>query len=294
MYSKFDSAYFAVEKSQTQRPQDRSYAWADKVSNTFFVSYISGVSSDGKTSYYEFASYKDLPAFLTAYSNIAAKDRCFNETIRDGRECVEYYDIDWKLDTSWEGKNVAELEQCVFAEFLEARNQFAPEYPVTEEMCRVLTSSSGSKVSLHILIPKYVFENNNEHMKAFMDNSKEARGSDEVTNLTKYIDPAVYIKNRGIRILGSCKRSSPDRILQKAEWHSASKNTKDEEFYITNVSDESTRVAPVESVKSKRKRADRSASSEESEQVQVREDSKLPQSVVDSVQDTFRKYKHAG
>ncbi|KAI8596262.1 hypothetical protein EDD21DRAFT_422649 [Dissophora ornata] len=234
------------------------------------------MSSDGKTSYYAFASYRDLPTFLTAYNNIAAKDRCFNETIRDGRECVEYYDIDWADSQS---EDIAELEQRVFAEFLEARNQFAPEYPVTEDMCRVLTSSSGYKVSLHIIIPQYVFENNSKHMKAFMDKFHLKRGGKDDTKLTKYIDTDVYTRNRGIRILGSCKRSSPGRILQKAEWHESSKKASDAEFYITNVSEESTRIAHVEPVT----QVKRSKSShKEDTTVQVGDDSKLPQSSVDA------------
>ncbi|KAF9148104.1 hypothetical protein BGX21_007042, partial [Mortierella sp. AD011] len=102
MRTKFDSIYFAVEKNQTLGPQDRSHAYADEKSNKFYVTYISGVSSDGKTSYYEFASYKDLPSFLKAYSKIPDKEKCFNEQIRAGYACSEYYDIDWTLKSSVE------------------------------------------------------------------------------------------------------------------------------------------------------------------------------------------------
>ncbi|KAF9369342.1 hypothetical protein BGX21_006005, partial [Mortierella sp. AD011] len=92
--TKFDSIYFAVEKNQTLGPQGRFHAYVDEKSNRFYVTYISGVSSDGKTSYYEFARYKDLRAFLKAYSKIPDKEKCFNEQIRESYACFEYYDID--------------------------------------------------------------------------------------------------------------------------------------------------------------------------------------------------------
>ncbi|KAF9341646.1 hypothetical protein BGX26_008630, partial [Mortierella sp. AD094] len=57
-YKKFGSVYFAAD---ALGPQARAHAWADTNSNKFFVMYESGRSPDGK-SFYEFASYKDLPA----------------------------------------------------------------------------------------------------------------------------------------------------------------------------------------------------------------------------------------
>jgi len=173
MSTKFESIYFsAVQKGQDLRPQDRSFAWGDAESNTFYITYISGVSYDGKTFYYEFANYKDPPTFLQAYSKIPDEERCFNEQIREGRACSEYYDIDWYLGAHEE--DAVQLEQRVFEEFLVARNQYAPAYPVTEDQCRVLSSSSSSKLSLHI-IPRYVFEDNNKHILAFMQGFKDAR-----------------------------------------------------------------------------------------------------------------------
>ncbi|KAF9197306.1 hypothetical protein BGZ49_002314, partial [Haplosporangium sp. Z 27] len=124
----------------------RSFTYADGKSNKFYVSYISGVSSDRKTSYYEFASYKDLPSFLKAYSKIPDQDRCFNEQLGKGHACSEYYDIDWTLKPPVEDREeTVQLEQRVFKEFLQRRNQYAPEYPVSEDQCRVLSSSSSSK-----------------------------------------------------------------------------------------------------------------------------------------------------
>ncbi|KAF9344332.1 hypothetical protein BGX26_004516 [Mortierella sp. AD094] len=245
MHTKFDSIYFAVEKNQTLGPQDRSHAYADEKSNKFYVTYIGGVSSDGKTSYYEFASYKDLPAFLKAYSKIPDKGKCFNEQIREGYACSEHYDIDWTLKSPVEDlEETVQLEQRVFEEFLQQRNQYAPKYPVSEDQCRVLSSSSSSKVSLHIVIPTYTFDNNNQHMLKFMQDFKIARSKQDQdeNSLGDHIDMGVYSKNRGIRCLGSCKRNDMSRRFIRAPWHQSSVHALDAEFFITNVRPDSTKV----------------------------------------------------
>ncbi|KAF8962662.1 hypothetical protein BGZ46_001136 [Entomortierella lignicola] len=245
MQTKFDSTYFAAKKNQTLGPQDRSFAWADENSNNFYVTYISGVSSDGKTSYYEFASYKDLPTFLKAYNRIPDKEKCFNEQIREGTACSEYYDIDWALKSPVEDpEKIVQLEQRVFEEFLQQRNQHAPEYPVLEDQCRVLSSSSRSKVSLHIVIPTYTFENNNQHMLKFMQDFKAARSNQDQdeNSLGDHIDIGVYTKSRGIRCLGSCKRNDMSRRFIRAPWHRSSVYASDMEFFITNVRADSTKV----------------------------------------------------
>ncbi|KAF9402312.1 hypothetical protein BGZ76_007350, partial [Entomortierella beljakovae] len=86
-YKKFGSVYFAANKGQVPGPQARSHAWADTNNNTFFVMYESGLSPDLKKSYYEFASYKDLPTFLDVYTNLPTRYRCFFEQIREGYPC---------------------------------------------------------------------------------------------------------------------------------------------------------------------------------------------------------------
>ncbi|KAF9414397.1 hypothetical protein BGZ76_004877, partial [Entomortierella beljakovae] len=244
MRTKFGSIYFAAEKDQTLGPQDRSFAWANENSDNFYVTYISEVSYDGKTSYYEFASYKNLPTFLKTYNRIPDKERCFNEQIREDAACSEYYDIDWTLKPSVEDpEKIVQLEQRVFEKFLQQCDRYAPEYPVSEDQCRFLSSSSRSKVSLHIVIPTYDFNINSQHMLKFMQDFKTARskqGQDE--NSLDHIDMGVYTKNRGIRCLGSCKRNDMSRRFICAPWHQSSVQALDAESFITNVRPDSTKV----------------------------------------------------
>ena len=113
--------------------------------------------------------------FLGIYASILEQDRRFFEQICECQACNEYYDIDWKLNevSNSDLRTTGELEQQMFEAFLTARNQYASEYAVTREQCRVLSASNSKKVSLHINIPTYVFENNHEQMKAFICKFKD-------------------------------------------------------------------------------------------------------------------------
>ncbi|KAF9083346.1 hypothetical protein BGX27_004174, partial [Mortierella sp. AM989] len=52
-----------VDRNLSSGPQARAHAWAESQSHVFSTMYESGVSSDGKKSFYEFASYKDSNEF---------------------------------------------------------------------------------------------------------------------------------------------------------------------------------------------------------------------------------------
>ncbi|KAF9549518.1 hypothetical protein EC957_003468 [Mortierella hygrophila] len=242
MEHKFESTYFKSDKKkQTQGPQARSYEWGDKNSHLFFVAIDTGPT------YYQYSNYKDPARFLEAYASVPDADRCFFEQIHEGHACNEYYDIDLTLGQVADKSDILRLEQQMFIAFLNARNQYAPDYPLDTTHCRVLSASKNKKISLHIVIPTYVFENNNRHMKAFVLAFKDAwsSASDEDSALLKRIDTKVYTRNRVMRILGSCKFKDRNRPLQRAQWHEPSMNAEDQEFLITNIAAPHTRVRPI-------------------------------------------------
>ncbi|KAG0287703.1 hypothetical protein BGZ98_004533, partial [Dissophora globulifera] len=242
--------------------------------------------------------YKNLSAFLQAYADIPDKDRFFGELVRDGHACLEYYDVDWSLESIQDDTESSEQrEQRMFAAFLTARNEFAPQYPVTVDQCRVLSASSGSMVSLHIIIPTYAFKNNNKHMHAFMLDFERARSAQDQgpnSGLCSHIDMSVYSKNRNIRILGSCKRNQMHRRFVRAEWHEASVNAEDAEFYITNLRPGSIEVdMPITNTLSKNRphirQVEQTSAAFSTQLSQIA----LPPHIVDSVRNRYLRYKHA-
>ncbi|KAG0286032.1 hypothetical protein BGZ96_009819 [Linnemannia gamsii] len=226
-------------KDQPKGPQDRCHERGDELAHEFFVA-IDVPSSK------EYASYKDSSVFLDVYDSVPEVERCFFEQIREGKACKEYYDIDWTLASSADEGEIKKLEQQVFTAFLRVRNQHAPEFALDNEHCRVLSSSNSEKLSLHIVIPTMVFENNNRHMKAFIlrfqETWKSALCDKDDAALLKRIDKGVYSKNRNMRILGSHKFLDPTRPLQRAEWHVPSMLAEDEEFLITAIEPDSINI----------------------------------------------------
>ncbi|KAF9536736.1 hypothetical protein EC957_009861 [Mortierella hygrophila] len=271
MEHKFESTYFRFK-----RAQDRCYEWGDENLHQFFV------AIDGPLKY-EYASYKDSTTFLKAYDSVPEEERYFFVQIRDGKACKEYYDIDWNLAYSPDDCEIKRQEQQVFNAFLNARNQHAPDYPLDATHCCVLSSSKNKKISLHIVIPTYVFENN-RHMGvfvlAFKDSWKSA--SDEDSARSKRIDGGVYSRNRNMRILGSCKFKDTGRPLQRAHWHESSMVAEDEEFLITNPGPDSTRVSPIEYVKEPKKKVVAIRTGQIA-RTPEEDETELPQGVVDAV-----------
>ncbi|KAG0265613.1 hypothetical protein BG011_004404 [Mortierella polycephala] len=281
---------------QTQRHQDRCHEWGQKNSHAFFVAF------QPEPSYYEYSYYPDIPAFMEAYAKVPEPERCFFEKIHEGHACNEYYDIDWHIESDEIGEDrIGLLEQQVFAEFLMARNQYATAYPVTNDQCRILSASSSSKLSLHIVIPTHVFKDNNLHMKASMTAFQHTRSTDNDLRKTcqslKHIDMGVYSKNRCFRILGSHKRSDPSRVLVRAGWHQASVQASDAQFFITNVHPDCITVTDMPTTrKMPSPRRTAAPSSNKVDLVQLNEFAaqvQLPQHVVYTVQGTYTKYRHA-
>ncbi|KAF9137686.1 hypothetical protein BG015_002644 [Linnemannia schmuckeri] len=280
MTHKFESTYFKFKGFQ-----GRCHKWSDTNSHEFFVA-VDGPFKN------EYSSYKDSTTFLKAYDSVPEEERCFFEQIREGKACKEYYDIDWTLASSADECEIKRLEQQVFAAFLTVRNQHAPEFALDDEHCRILSASNSEKLSLHIVIPTYVFENNHQHLKVFFLAFQKfwcsALCDDEDAALLKRIDEGVYSRNRIMRIFGSHKFLEPSRPLLRAKWHDPSMLAEDEEFLITAIGPDSIKITSdlhevaVERVPS-------TVTRKTGEAIQ----SCLPKHIVDAVRAKFEQTPHA-
>jgi hypothetical protein len=285
MEHKFKSTYFKTDKDQPKGPQARCHEWGDKNSHKFFV------AIDAGPLHYEYSCYKDPSVFLETYVGVPEAERCFFEQIREDQACCEYYDIDWTLDQVSDENMIATMEQQVFAAFLNARNQYAPEYALSTQHCRVLSASNSNKVSLHIIIPTYVFENNNRHMKAFMLAFQGTWLTSLDSALLEHIDMGVYSKNRLMRILGSHKLKDPCRPLKRAEWHEPSIKAEDKEFLISYIGPDYIKVpcSWQDAAVVRAPSATRTRTRDPNKVIQ----SNMPKYIVDAVRAKFMQTPHA-
>ncbi|KAF9309514.1 hypothetical protein BGZ91_007394, partial [Linnemannia elongata] len=235
--------------------QGRCHEWSDTNCHEFFVA-VDGPFKN------EYSSYKDSTKFLKAYDSVPEEERCFIEQIREGKACKE------------------------------ERNQHAPEFALDDEHCHILSASNSEKLSLHIAIPTYMFENNHQHLKAFFLAFQKfwcsALCDDEDAALLKRIDEGVYSRNRIMRILGSRKFLEPSRPLMRAKWHDPSMLAEDEEFLITAIGPDSIKItSDLQEVAIER--APSTVTGKTREAIQ----SCLPKHIVGAVRAKFEKTPHA-
>ncbi|KAF9420824.1 hypothetical protein BGZ76_004040, partial [Entomortierella beljakovae] len=225
-------------------PQQQCFDRADDLQHNFFVS-KQFIPKNSITAINSYKAFETVHHFLQYYDKISKQYRNFMELIRDSRPCLEYYDIEWELDSNTTATTIAAEEQPVLCKLQSLRNEFAPECPVKEYMCRVSSASSISKQkgSLHVVVFKagHAFHNNHTDMKAFMlafkdyITIKESTDSDKRNGILNCIDWLVYTRNRLMRCLGSAKCEELDRPFVRALWHAASVDSPAHEFFITNV-----------------------------------------------------------
>ncbi|KAF8967580.1 hypothetical protein BGZ46_000130, partial [Entomortierella lignicola] len=226
-------------------PQQQCFDRADENQHRFFVA-KQFLPRDSKRGVNSYQAFKTVHHFLQYYDNLSKQHRTFMELIREGRPCLEYYDIEWKLNSNPTDATIAAEEQAVLSKLQTLRNEFAPEYLVDECMFRVSSASSISrqKGSLHVVVfqGEHAFHNNHTDMNAFMIafkdyiEGKESEGGNNGNCVSKCIDWVVYNRNRPMRCLGSTKCSEPNRPFIRAPWHASSRDSPAHEFYITNVS----------------------------------------------------------
>ena len=229
-------------RDKQKGPQAECFDNADKYNHLFFVAkqypYIS--RENEKETAFSYKSYGTVQDFLDGDDKSTdASNRTFMELIREGRPCLEYYDIEWELDDN----EISTQEQTRLDQLLKYRNSFAPEYPVLSKHCRITSASSRPKKgSMHVVVfsDRYAFHNNHIDMSGFMKAFEkyifEQSRHDVNACIGNNIDWNVYTRNRGMRCLGSVKCTETTRPLIKAAWHIEGSTTlNDREFYITNV-----------------------------------------------------------
>ncbi|KAF9163350.1 hypothetical protein BGX21_010861 [Mortierella sp. AD011] len=233
-----------AHSSSPKGPQQQCFDRADENQHRFFVA-KQFVPRDNGPPVNSYRAFKTVHHFLQYYDKLPKQHRTFMEFIREGRPCLEYYDIEWKLNNNPTDATIAAKEQAVLSKLQILCNEFAPEYPVDESMCRVSSASSilKQKGSLHVVVfqEEHAFHNNHIDMKAFMMafrdyiKRKESEGGDKGNGVSNSVDWLVYTRNHVMRCLGSTKCNEPNRAFIRAPWHASSMDSPAHEFYITNV-----------------------------------------------------------
>ena len=177
-------------------------------------------------------SFKDLETFLEFKKRWKGK-QTFNEIIKEGSPCAEYYDLDAKWSDGW---------TCIcnyLLEFLKLRAEYAEaeENTINNNKIKyhdliVTEACNDTKLSLHIIINQPNYFNNTDDQKIW------ARGfSNWIKNNYPEskiaIDLSVYNKNSMMRCIGSYKIGEENRPFRP---YGLAKKIKDKRlFYCSYV-----------------------------------------------------------
>lgn len=153
------------------------------------------------------------------------RSRNFYQWLRSNRPCCFYLDVEWvpeKYPHLVEDEVFEAVHRYMAVAFRIFFGVNLEEYPYG-----MLTATNHTKISRHIWYPTLFFEDNHLSMKRFMEYVVKVKlpydathGSPDArmlwhgdTSNPSVLDASVYSRNRVWRILGMCKKTSPDRPL---------------------------------------------------------------------------------
>jgi len=203
-----------------------------------------------------YASYANCGDFLKLYNKLKPEDKTFYEVIPSDWERYEYFDLDCKVDLEEIRKLVTKFykndidkvsetlfevsktltDQTLFNRFKQLYALIFSEEELEEANFLIATSSSDTKISLHIINKSKRFECQNdlkERMKKFEVEFKTLIASNKLPaeSLLYKPDYAPYNPNQLFRFVGSTKLGQ-HRFFEPVNWHNPSKNANWEDFLI--------------------------------------------------------------
>jgi hypothetical protein len=168
----------------------------------------------------EYNSFTDVFEFLK-FRETDNGENAFHEILVEGQPCIEYYDIDGKID-DWKSIDHDEyceiLKDCA-VEFVRLRREFGNGYKLEENTTLgdvrfdeliITQACNDTKLSLHIIIRKNkYFRNTKELGRVANDFQKWIKEKYPKSKLE--IDTQVYSKNHPMRCVDSYKLKEPNR-----------------------------------------------------------------------------------
>jgi hypothetical protein len=183
-----------------------------------------------------YCSFYDINSFLK-FRSTRRRYTAYNELIREGQACLEYYDCDAKWSDGWNS-----IEEYV-QEFLKLRQSFDSKLyfdDVEYEDLVITESCNETKLSLHIIIRHTKKKYHITHQQRYFENTKDHKiFASTFANYIKTshpkskikIDLSVYNKNSIMRCIDSYKIGDKKRVFKA---YGRSKDITDmRKFYVS-------------------------------------------------------------
>lgn len=207
--------------------QKKCFERSDLSGDQFFISRQEKYEYQGsQIKTYSFNSFKDIDTFLRYQAGEQTKT--FNEIIRVGTPCIEYYDIDAK----W--SNWSSVHDLVIS-FLKLREEFGSSKlnivnpkDVRYDDLIITEACNDTKLSLHIIIRQDYYFKCTQDLRvfagAFSDWIQRSYPKSKIS-----IDMSVYNNNSAMRCIESCKLDDLQRPFKP---YGLAKKIKDKRLFF--------------------------------------------------------------
>ena len=205
---------FYKGKSSQQKSFDENPDWRFFIAQDFTY----GEKKPSK----KYSGFKSIEDFFKFEKGL--DEKCCYETLKDGNQLIEIYDIDGDFDlTDFQDKDGNPItDDELIQTFIDARMDFQednyPDIPIhyNNFLIKKTDDPTGKKLSLHIIIRNGYKFNDIIHLKNHVNAfQKYCNGLYKV-----HIDSSIYSRNRLIRILGHHKIGQEKRFSYRYKYHS--------------------------------------------------------------------------
>ena len=211
-----ESTFFSGKGSQ-----NKMFSEAEKLNHSCFICFQERIYDNKYTNTYK--SFTDINEFLDYEKTIPNDERRFYELIKN--ECVEYYDLDFKMD-EWFGDTKEEKIERVLKDFVMMKNEFlcydryTPDRYERNDLIVLESCGKNSKgidkLSLHILVRPELNGKKPRYFQSIKDQKIlqtkfQKVIKEDYTEEKIEIDLSVYNSNSLFRLNGNHKGDETNR-----------------------------------------------------------------------------------
>lgn len=139
---------------------------------------------------------------------LPSEDHHYHEVVIENRKQKLRFDIDKELGNG-EVDNMEEFCEEIMKQTIVYYLAIF-EIRITEGNFIICSSSNKHKLSLHIIVDGVAFPDHKTVHKVAMDIIKELPD-----HISKYVDKSIYVVNKSLRVVGSCKFDDPSKRIKR-------------------------------------------------------------------------------
>lgn len=199
--------------------QESGFSFAKENNHTFLFSIDNPVPNKTGEHTKCYSSSNDIHSFIDYYMTIPDSKKHFYETVYEGTNFYEFYDLDVHIPENIQN-NYMYTNMKLFTWFTTIHTEFTQSMNMRKPNWIITTASDHTKLSLHLVNRNACFKDN-QTFKQYYASFKSYVHSfvQKEHEFFKAIDWLMSSKNRNLRLIGSTKFKGTRRLVYWKEHH---------------------------------------------------------------------------